>query len=114
MVTACNTALGAFSTTMIDLSIIIITYNRSPYLRRTLATLAASLFCNCELWILNNASTDDTLTVCAEFTGLLPNMQVVTHRFNIGAYANTMRAYEYGTCHYKWILCDLRVRVGWR
>lgn len=91
---------------MFNLSIVLITYNRSEFLNKTLCQIAYSPFSNCEIWILNNASTDSTLDVCAKWSSHFFNMQVVTHGFNIGGNANILRAYEYGTQPYKWILCD--------
>ncbi len=91
---------------MFNLSIVLITYNRSEFLDKALSQIAHSPFSDCEIWILNNASTDSTLSVCAKWRPRLSNMQVVTHKFNVGANANVLRAYEYGTQPYKWILCD--------
>jgi glycosyltransferase involved in cell wall biosynthesis len=91
---------------MFDLSITLITYNRSSYLRRTLTALSDSVFKDCDLWILNNASTDDTLQVCNEFSALIPKLHVVTHRYNVGSGGNLLRAYEYGQRTYTWVLCD--------
>jgi glycosyltransferase involved in cell wall biosynthesis len=91
---------------MADLSIVLITYNRAGYLRRTLGSLALSAFRDCDICVLNNASTDDTLQVCESFRASLPSLRVVTHRFNIGGDGNILRAYEYGQRTYTWILCD--------
>jgi len=91
---------------MFDLSIVIITYNRSNYLQRLLESLSKSVFKDCEIWVLNNASTDNTLQVCEEYKQIIKNLNIVTHQFNIGADANILRAYEYGDKYYKWILCD--------
>jgi glycosyltransferase involved in cell wall biosynthesis len=91
---------------MLDLSIVLITYNREIYLRRTLTTLSQSVFKDCDLCVLNNASTDNTLQVCESFRVSFPNMHIVTHRINIGGDGNILRAYEYGQHTYTWILCD--------
>jgi glycosyltransferase involved in cell wall biosynthesis len=91
---------------MHNLSIVLITYNRSEFLDRTLGSIADSPFAGCEIWVLNNASTDPTLDVCAKWRSGLPGMQVITHKVNIGGRGNILRAYEYGTQLYKWILCD--------
>jgi glycosyltransferase involved in cell wall biosynthesis len=90
----------------LDLAIVIITYNRSTYLRRTLTALSQSVFKDCSIWVLNNASPDDTREVCQEFNLQLSNLHAVTHRFNIGGPANALRAYEYGDRYYTWIVCD--------
>lgn len=89
-----------------ELSIVLITYNREAYLQRTLTALSQSALKDCDVWVLNNASTDGTLQVCDRFVGRLPNIHIITHRFNIGGEANVLRAYEYGNHRYKWILCD--------
>lgn len=91
---------------MFDLSIVIITCNRSKYLQRLLDSLSRSVFRECEIWVLNNASTDNTLQVCEEYKKFLKSLNIVTHKFNIGGDANILRAYEYGDKYYKWILCD--------
>jgi glycosyltransferase involved in cell wall biosynthesis len=91
---------------MRDLSIVLITYNRAAYLRRTLTALRDSVFQDCDICVLNNASTDETLQVCESFRCSLPNLRIVTHRFNIGGDGNILRAYEYGQQAYTWILCD--------
>lgn len=90
----------------LDLSIVLITYNRSSYLRRTLTALSQSVFKDCEIWVLDNASTDDSAQVCQEYSSKFSNFHTVTHRTNIGGNSNILRAYEYGSRYYKWILCD--------
>lgn len=91
---------------MPDLSIVIITYNRSALLERTLASLHASPLRDCEIWILNNASTDHTAAVAAAWQARFPSLRLVTHPVNIGGNANILRAHEYGTATYRWVLCD--------
>ena len=91
---------------MNNLDIILITFNRRDYLEKTLKTLFSSPFRKCNLWLLNNASTDDTLKVCRFWQSQFPRCTLVTHVFNIGGNANILRAYEYGNAEYKWILCD--------
>ena len=91
---------------MLNLSIIIITYNRSAFLDKALSRLASSPFRECPIWVLNNASTDETLQICTAWSPAFPRMHIVTHKYNIGADLNILRAYEYGDDYYKWILCD--------
>lgn len=91
------------------LSIVIITYNRSSLLERTLTEiLLNSPFSECEITVLNNCSTDNTLEVCEKFQNEVLNRQlsIVTNRFNIGGSANILRATEYGSKKYLWILAD--------
>lgn len=63
---------------MKKLSIVVATYNRAPYLLRTLEslarqTLAPALF---EILVVNNNSSDDTPGTVAGFAGRYPQLQV--------------------------------------
>jgi len=91
---------------MHNISIVIITYNRYSLLDQLLQKLFDSPFGKCEIWVLNNASEDRTLEICEHWQSRFLDFHIVTHKYNIGADANIMRAYEYGTYEYKWILCD--------
>jgi glycosyltransferase involved in cell wall biosynthesis len=88
------------------LEILLITYNRADYLKRTLAQLLESTFSRCQITILDNCSTDETEIVCGEFQALFQNMKVVRHKKNIGACPNYLRAVELSNSLYTWILCD--------
>ncbi len=71
---------------MKKLSIVVATYNRAPYLLRTLEslarqTLSPGLF---EILVVNNNSSDNTPEVVAGFAGSHPQLQVrmVTETFS--------------------------------
>lgn len=83
------------------LTICIPTYNRCSYLKKTLEYLCDSPFKDCEIYVLNNASTDDTAKLSESF----PNVTIINNRFNIG-YSNILRCAEYGTAPYLWIIGD--------
>jgi len=85
---------------------VLITYNRSELLKKTLSSLSLSPFRDCEIVVLNNASPDDTLAVCESFKSHFADYTVITHPANIGGNGNILRSYEYGKGYYKWILCD--------
>lgn len=93
---------------MIDekLEIMIITYNRATYLRRTLAQLRESPFSHCKITILDNCSSDETPSVCREYQDLLHKITIIRHPRNIGACPNYLRAVELSTSPYTWVLCD--------
>lgn len=93
---------------MIDskLEILIITYNRAPYLERTLAQLLESPFARCRITILDNCSGDDTPEVGAKYRPLFHDLRIVRHKRNIGACPNYLRAVELSEAPYTWILCD--------
>jgi len=83
------------------LTICIPTFNRFSYLKETLRQLNCSPLKDCEIFVLDNASTDNT----SELAHLFPNVEFITNRFNIG-YANILRCAEYGTAQYVWIIGD--------
>jgi glycosyltransferase involved in cell wall biosynthesis len=88
------------------LEIIVITYNRSLFLDKTLNSLAKSPFATCNITILNNASTDNTLDVCNKYKNIFSCLNTITHKINIGGNANILRAVEISNGKYTWILAD--------
>lgn len=88
------------------LSITIITYNRANLLNETLKEVLNSPFGSCDITILNNASTDNTIEICSNYIENYPNLSIVTNIFNIGGDANILRAFEYASKEYLWILAD--------
>ena len=90
----------------VDLSIKIITYNRGPKLARTLSFIERTNLCDIDLEVLDNASTDSTSAVLADFAVRLNHMSVLRHKYNIGVYANILRAYERFETRYCWLMCD--------
>lgn len=88
------------------LTIYIVTYNRSNYLGQTLDALAKSFFCNIPIVIMDNASTDNTIDVCNKKKEKFTDLRITTHRYNIGANANILRAIESCESVYCWIIAD--------
>jgi len=88
------------------LEIVIITYNRAPFLERTLAQLLGSPFARCKITVLDNCSTDDTPHVYRRYQTLFSALNVVRHEKNIGACPNYLRAVEISASPYTWVLCD--------
>jgi glycosyltransferase involved in cell wall biosynthesis len=88
------------------LEIVIITYNRSKYLKRTLKALADSSFSQCKITILDNCSSDDTPIVIEEAVQRLQFLNSYSHAKNIGGNANILRAYEMATYPYLWLMGD--------
>lgn len=88
------------------LSIVIVTFNRSKLLDRTLRCLLDSPFKSCPITILDNCSTDNTRVIALEYQKIHNNLKVITNRYNIGGDANIMRAVEYSSTKYLWILAD--------
>lgn len=88
------------------LEIVLITYNRAGYLKKTLEYLSESSIRNVKITVLDNSSRDETLSVCKEFKNVLPDFLVISHRNNIGLGANIIRALEISLSTYTWVLCD--------
>lgn len=90
------------------LEIILITYNRKRYLKRTLEQLFAenSPVRNINITILDNVSTDGSFEVIQEYAQKFPNLRHIRHNRNIGGVANSLRAFEMATKKYIWVLCD--------
>lgn len=93
------------------LKIVLITYNRSYCLDRTLKQLFSSdsPIKECEFTILDNASSDDTQAVVRKYQERFPHITYVRHPVNISGYGNVCRAYETlagSDKEYGWVLCD--------
>lgn len=88
------------------LEIFILTYNRESKLERTLQMLSNSSLKDLKITIMNNASTDGTLSVYEKYKEKFPALLIITNPYNIGASANYLRALENSTSIYTWILCD--------
>jgi len=89
-----------------NLDIIIITYNRSEQLEKTLLQFLRSPFVENRVVVIDNASTDTTPEVCQRFANRFPRFEVVRNRLNIGGDANFLRAVEASRATYTWVVCD--------
>ncbi|MDD7416115.1 MAG: glycosyltransferase family 2 protein, partial [Spirochaetales bacterium] len=94
-----------------NIDIIIITYNRLKFIKRTLDFLFAktSPIREFEMTILDNCSTDGTSEFLVSFAEEHPNLKVIRNIRNIGGNANICRAYETSltnSADYVWVLCD--------
>lgn len=86
------------------IDIVCITYNRSKYLENTLKQFSIGPFSNCEFYLLDNCSTDNTKEIVNKYQK--SNLHYIKNTFNIGGNANIMRAFEYGTKPYVWLIGD--------
>lgn len=87
------------------LSIVLITYNRCALLDRSIKSILSSPFKDCSITVLDNHSTDDTRNVVLKYTEIA-NLTIETNVINIGGNANILRAIEFATKKYIWILAD--------
>ena len=78
------------------LEIILITYNRKPFLQNTFKQLLAetSPVKDLDITVLDNCSTDGTSDYLKELCSKHPNIKHVRHNRNIGGNANIARAIE--------------------
>lgn len=85
------------------LHILIITYNRASFLKRTLDQILPALGDQFLVTVFDNCSTDSTAEICAGFGS---RIETVRHPINIGFGANYLRTVEKSRGEYTWILCD--------
>ena len=88
------------------IEIVIPTYNRAEYLDITLNSLLNSPFKDCKITIRDNASPDNTQTICNKYSRLFTNLHIIRNKKNIGGNANILRSYEQATYPYVWVLAD--------
>lgn len=76
------------------LSIVTITYNHEPYIRKCIeGVLMQQVNFTMEFIIAEDCSTDGTLAICKEYAEKYPNLiQLITSENNVGAIANERRA----------------------
>ena len=88
--------------------ILLVTYNRKPFLESTLQQLLAdnSPVKKVSITILDNCSTDGTAELIDSFCVKYPNIKHIRHTRNIGGNANIARAFELATHEYFWVLAD--------
>lgn len=90
------------------LEIIIVTYNRERYLRRTLETFLSegSPVRDCRIVILDNKSNDGTQATALAFCATHSNVEYRRNRHNLGLAGNIVRAMEIAEREYAWIVGD--------
>lgn len=90
------------------LEILIPTYNRKPYIERTLKQLTAedSPVKDCPITVLDNASEDGSSEAIDRFISFHKNIKHIRHPKNIGGNANITRCYEMAKAPYVWVVCD--------
>ncbi len=89
-------------------------YNGQRYLREAIDSLLAQTFTDFELIISDNASTDDTETICREYAERDPRICFVRQRENRGAMANFLFVLTKGVGKYfMWAAADDRWDAGW-
>lgn len=90
------------------LQIILITYNRAKFVRKTLEQFFTenSPVKECEFVIQDNNSDDNTQEVTEEFAKIYPNIKYTKNRYNLGLSGTIARAMEVADKDYVWIIGD--------
>ncbi|CAD6873743.1 glycosyltransferase family 2 protein [Methylomonas fluvii] len=85
---------------------VLITYNRGNCLDLTLQKFVEAGLTGVQLYILDNASTDNTKDVVVKFQNVWPNLKYQKNKYNIGGNGNILRAIEITDSEYCWIIGD--------
>ena len=90
------------------LQIILITYNRVNFLRKTLATLLSekSPVKDFSITVLDNNSSDGTTLYIKDLQMRHPNINYTKNAYNLGISGNIAKAMEIASKEYYWIICD--------
>ena len=75
------------------LSVYIVTYNRSDYIGTAIQGVLNQTYKDFKLFVLDNASTDDTAQVVAKFAD--PRLHYIRHEKNIGGIGNINYAFDH-------------------
>lgn len=91
------------------LSICVPTYNRCIYLKRLLDSIIPQVVKNAslvEICITDNASTDDTFTLCSDYSARYSFIKYIRQNENRGPDVNIHAAYSLASGRYVWIFGD--------
>jgi abequosyltransferase len=96
------------------LTIAIPTYNRASFLKQNLSSLFDQLVAESrvELIVSDNASTDATPEVVAQFVGRGLPLRFLHNASNLGADANFLQCFEQARGKYVWIFGDDDILIG--
>jgi len=61
-------------------SVVTPVYNGAEFLPQCIESVLAQTYRNWDFTIVNNCSTDDTLSVCLKYAAIDPRIRVVTNR----------------------------------
>jgi glycosyltransferase involved in cell wall biosynthesis len=84
-------------------------YNGETYLRESLDAILAQTFTDLEVIICDNASTDGTAGICAEYVARDPRVRYVRNEINIGGGRNFNKAFQLASgTYFHWSTDDDR------
>ena len=91
-----------------DLEIILITFNRLSFLKRTMEFIFAanSPVKELPITVLDNCSTDGTSEYLQSLSQKHKNVKIIRNQMNIGGNLNIAHAFETASHTYFWVICD--------
>jgi glycosyltransferase involved in cell wall biosynthesis len=103
----CKGTCGILDNKKPRVSIGLAVYNGQRFIRETLDSLLAQTFGDFELIISDNASTDKTQQICAEYATKDKRIRYYRNEINLGADRNFNRTFELSQGKYfKWVAAD--------
>lgn len=75
------------------LNVYIVTYNRASLLERTIKSVLYQTYSDFDLYVLDNASTDNTEEIVAKFSDA--RVHYIKHQQNVGGYGNILFAHDH-------------------
>lgn len=85
---------------MISVSLLVTVYNRELYLAACLDSILSSTYRDFEVIIVDDASTDGSFAIAAEYTKRDPRFFLVRNPVNLGDYGNRNRAASFARGNY--------------
>lgn len=90
----------------LKLSICISTFNRAAFIGATLETMISQVTNDCEIVVLDGASTDDTERVVSEYISRCNRLRYIRQSTNNGIDRDYDRAVELAQGEYCWLMSD--------
>lgn len=88
---------------MPKISVCIPVYNGEAYLAQTIRSVLDQTYSDFELVIIDNASTDSTVSIVRSFDD--SRIRLIQNETNVGMVGNWNNCLRYGTCEYMQLLC---------
>jgi glycosyltransferase involved in cell wall biosynthesis len=82
------------------LSVLMTSYNREKYIEESIRSVLNQTFTDFELIIVDDASTDDTLSIARKYQAIDKRIKVYANDQNLGDYPNRNKAATYANCKY--------------
>ncbi len=78
----------------VKVSVLITTYNREKYITEAIESILTSTYKNLEVVVLDDCSSDNTVSIVSEYMNTDQRVRVVKNDVNLGQFANRNKAIE--------------------